>query len=460
MRKNRWATDGGVTGWMAMVVVSAAAAWHVSPAAGAAQGGGRTTLGGSAVQGQYLKGHGGDTYVGIFVHAPELPSVRHTRAPMAVSLVVDTSGSMAGAKIQNARMAAASLLESLRDGDLVSVYAFNNGVTQIAPATMLNAGNRSGLMQRVQGLYAAGGTNLHGGLSRGVSMMAAAPPTHSVRRIFLISDGRANVGPSDAASLGQLAASATEWGTQITAIGVGYDYDQSTLSAIAVRSSGRLYHLAQPQQMAAILEQELSTMARSVALNAVLELHPAAGVTFLPGGTTGVTIRGGKAVLSLGALRAGQRREVLVRARLHTDRVGAHRLGDARLTYARPGESARRTEWAHIGYQVTQDAGVARRSAQPAVVALVAEHVANQAQLRAAEHLRQNRGAAAAAELNRAEQRLRQALPQAPPRVRRRMQRRARSLGGAARSAASASGRAAAEAAYENQDAAMEAEGY
>jgi uncharacterized protein (DUF58 family) len=57
---------------------------------------------------------------------------------MAVSLVVDTSGSMSGEKIENARLAASSLIETLSDGDLVSIYAFANGVAEVAPPTTVD----------------------------------------------------------------------------------------------------------------------------------------------------------------------------------------------------------------------------------------------------------------------------------------------------------------------------------
>ena len=95
---------------------------------------------GAPVRTRVFVGADGETYVGVWVDAPETvpgQAVR-SRPPMALSLVVDVSGSMSGAKIQNARVAASSLLESLTDGDIVSIYAFNNGVTEIAPPTQVN----------------------------------------------------------------------------------------------------------------------------------------------------------------------------------------------------------------------------------------------------------------------------------------------------------------------------------
>ena len=92
---------------------------------------------GSPVRTQVQVGANGETYVGVWIDAPnQAPgAVAQVRPPMALSLVVDTSGSMSGAKIQNARMAAASLLETLADGDIVSLYAFSNALDLVCQIT-------------------------------------------------------------------------------------------------------------------------------------------------------------------------------------------------------------------------------------------------------------------------------------------------------------------------------------
>jgi Ca-activated chloride channel family protein len=325
---------------------------------------------------------------------------------MAVSLVVDTSGSMAGDKIRNAQMAASSLLESLSDGDIVSIYGFSNTVTEIAPPTVMNAGSRGMLMQRVNLLVANGGTNLYEGMQAGVQRMAQAPPTHSVRRVFVISDGRANVGLSDPTSLGNLAATATEWGTQITAIGVGYDYDPQTLQVMAVRSAGRLHHLGAPHQMAAILEQELSLMARSVALSAYIEVVPAANVIILEGATTGAVLENGRLRFPLGALHVGQRREILFRVRMNTSEMGQRPLATARLVYQSPEDRASRTQSTELRYEITHDARAASTSHAPRVAAMVAQHDANVAQRQAADLMAQGQAQEAARRLETARTRL------------------------------------------------------
>ena len=79
------------------------------------------------------------------------------------------------------------IARELQDGDVVSIYSFDNGVREIAPPTVVGANSRGGLMQSVQYLHAGGGTNMYAGVQVGVNRLANAPPTHSVRRLVFTS---------------------------------------------------------------------------------------------------------------------------------------------------------------------------------------------------------------------------------------------------------------------------------
>jgi Ca-activated chloride channel family protein len=382
---------------------------------------------------------------------------------MAVSLVVDTSGSMSGDKIEHARMAASSLLESLADGDIVSIYAFANGVAEVAPPTVMDPATRGDLMNRVRYLHAGGGTNLYGGVSTGLQRLAQAPASHPVRRIFLVSDGQANVGPSDPQTLGHLAANGTEHGAQISAIGVGLDYDEHTLGSLAVQSSGRLWHLEHPHQLAAILEGEVQLLARTVATNAVIEIHPAPGVTILEPMTPGASVQGNVLRVPLGTVFAGQHRDVLFKARVDTARPGARELATAQLRYVTPGATTTpATQVAPLRYEVVRDTRAAEASAAPRVVAMVANVEAAVAQQRAAEALMRGDRVEAERQFQFADDRIDGALA-APvdAEVRTRLQSsQTRLRATRARAAEAPSPAAARGAALDAYDNAMEASGY
>jgi Ca-activated chloride channel family protein len=373
-------------------------------------------FGGAPANTRVLVGADGETYVGVWIDAPSHPGAIAVQVPIALSLVIDTSGSMEGEKIANARMAAASMLETLSDGDVVSVYAFSNGATEIAPPTVVDPTSRAALMARVQGLVATGGTNMWDGLRAAQAVLAQTPATHSVRRLVLISDGHANIGPSDTASMQNLAANGTEWGIQVSAIGVGLDYDERLLAVLAVQSSGRVYHLQHPAQMAEILREELQLLAQTIGTDAVVEIAPASGVEFLGVESLGATLEEGRVRVPIGALHAGQRREILVRARIDTSAVGARELGQARLQYRDATEGrAVQDRTVALAYEVTDDRSAVEASAAPRVTAMVAARRATEAQLQAAAALERGDVDVAAMQFQFAADRYAEGEQAAPP---------------------------------------------
>jgi Ca-activated chloride channel family protein len=196
-----------------------------------------------------------ETMLGVWVDVPI--AVKQTVPSSAVSLVVDTSGSMGGAKIAHARSAALALVEKLSNGDLVGLHSFSDEAQERLPLTRLSADSRALFSSAVSHLTPSGGTNLFEGLRSAERAVFAAPATHPVKRVVLISDGKANVGPSTPDVLGALAARGSQHGIQVTAVGVGLDYDENTLNALAMSSNGRLYHMSEPRELTAILQQEM-----------------------------------------------------------------------------------------------------------------------------------------------------------------------------------------------------------
>jgi Ca-activated chloride channel family protein len=337
-----------------------------------------------------------ETVLGVWIDVPTGAQKKH--APAAVALVIDVSGSMAGAKIDNARSAAHALVEKLADGDIVSIHSFSDEARERVAPTQLDRGSRAAIYRVIDSLDAAGGTNLFDGLRLGESRSFNAPATHPVRRVVVISDGAANIGPSTPEILGELASRGAENGIQVTAVGVGIDYDEHTLNALAMRSSGRLYHISEARELSAMLESELGLLQSTAATNAVLEVVPAPGVQIL--GVDGLRTEwgpNGALRFPLGTMFGGQHREMAIRVRVTAQVDGAHPLASVRFHFRDPADgNLDRVQEVVARYQVTSDHGAIEQHLNAKTQTIVTTQEASRAALAAADSL--NKGSYESAE--------------------------------------------------------------
>jgi Ca-activated chloride channel family protein len=346
-----------------------------------------TWLGASGASDFVLAGTN-ETFLGVWVDVPT--NIKKIQAPAAVALVIDTSGSMAGPKMDNARVAAKALVDKLPDGDILSLHTFDDNAQERVSPVVLSASSRQRLHSVISALAPNGSTNMFDGLRQGEGRVMGAPATHAVRRVVVISDGVANVGPSTPELLGELAARGADRGVQVTALGVGLDYDENTLNALAIRSAGRLYHLGEPREMASILEREMGLLKATAVTNAVVEIIPAPGVQLL--GADGVRsdwVSGGGLRVALGTLFGGQHREMLVRVRVTSAASdGTHPLASVRLHFADPSEgNLARVQEIVARYTVTGDRGQLERHANARTQGIIAVQEAGKLAVQAAQRV-------------------------------------------------------------------------
>lgn len=198
------------------------------------------------------------------------------RVPLAMALVLDRSGSMAGLPIEAAREAAQGLITRLHPDDLAGVVLFDDQVETLGePAT---GPMQVGLLGALAQVQARGSTNLSGGWLRGRDQMAALTGRDGVRRVLLLTDGQANHGITEPDRLAALARSARAQGITTSAIGFGPGYDEALLKGMADAGGGNLWHIERPDQAAQVFHEELGGLQSLAAQNLAVELRPGSGV--------------------------------------------------------------------------------------------------------------------------------------------------------------------------------------
>ncbi|WP_437765649.1 VWA domain-containing protein [Sorangium sp. So ce281] len=203
------------------------------------------------------------------------------RPHLSVHLVLDTSGSMAGAPIDSARRAAQALVDRLAPADDFSLTAFSSDAEVVIEDGPVGP-RRAAIRRAIEGLREGGGTNIGAGLSLGYAQ-ASRPgiPEDAVRVVLLVSDGRATSGLTHRERLAWLALDAFQRGIQTSALGLGEDFDGQLMSSIASDGAGGYYYLRHPEQIAPALSTELDKRLDPVATAVEVRVRLKAGVDLL-----------------------------------------------------------------------------------------------------------------------------------------------------------------------------------
>jgi Ca-activated chloride channel family protein len=226
---------------------------------------------------------------------PPTQPVQPNRRPVALALVIDRSGSMAGpaasaitpdqsgvggddtgqpSKLGFVKAATLRLLDLMHDGDAVALVVFDDTIQVVKPLTVLGAKARIALAAAIKGIETGGSTNIEGGIKLGLAQFSKSVRKQFGCKLVLLSDGEANVGEQRPAVLAEHAAGAAHNGVTISTLGFGFDYNIALLSHLAEAGNGDFTHIESLQSLDAVLREEFTAAAEVTAraVDVVLEL--------------------------------------------------------------------------------------------------------------------------------------------------------------------------------------------
>jgi len=237
---------------------------------------------------------GGGLHLLVRAEPPAKP-VPANRRPIALALVIDRSGSMAGpaasaitpdqpgvggddtgqpSKLGFVKAATLRLLDLMHDGDAATLVVFDDTIQVAKPLTVLDAKARVGLAAAIRGVETGGSTNIEGGLKLGLSQFSKSVRKQFGCKLVLLSDGEANVGEQRPAVLAEHAAGAAHNGITVSTLGFGFDYNIALLSHLAEAGNGDFTHIESLNSLDAALREEFTSAAEVTAraVEVLLEL--------------------------------------------------------------------------------------------------------------------------------------------------------------------------------------------
>lgn len=252
--------------------------------------------------------HGGQVYADLTL-AADKGSGSEVRAPVSLAIVLDTSGSMSGEKIEEAKRSAIRLVRDMRAEDEVAFIRYSDS-SELVQSLARVSEVREGLIRRIEGITANGGTNIPSGLKLGKDALRNAAGDH-VHRIVLMSDGL----DSSKAEADRLAAAAAAEGTVTSSLGIGLDFDEGYMSSVASAGHGNFAFVKDGASLGAFLEKELTETAHTVVQNASVRIRIPSGLAFVRASGADARMEGGELVVRAGSLFGGDERRILLEFR-------------------------------------------------------------------------------------------------------------------------------------------------
>lgn len=240
------------------------------------------------------------------------PSEQEERQAMDLICVLDVSGSMTGAKIQQVKEAMRFVISQADPRDRLSVVPFNSSAGLSLPLSRMTAQGKDAANVATVRLTAGGGTSIASGLSVALSVMEQRRQRNKVAAILLLTDGQDG---RTRAQLPSLLERASSVGCALYAFGFGADHDAALLGDIAERARTPFTFVEDTSNVAEAFAGAVGGLSSVVAQGVELTLEcgmelkavhtPFAVQREEAGGLT-------RAVVTIPDVFAGERRDVLV----------------------------------------------------------------------------------------------------------------------------------------------------
>ncbi|MEZ6037308.1 MAG: VIT domain-containing protein [Planctomycetota bacterium] len=204
--------------------------------------------------------------------------------PRCVQLVVDTSGSMKGAKIEQAKASLHVFLESLREVDRFQVITFASSTQKFFDAPMpATCDNLAAAHARVDSLQALGGTNIGDALRLALESVPTGDGDEVLLpQIVFVTDGEPTVGLTRPEQILELTKVSDKQATRIFALGVGDQIDVRLLDDLVAQHRGARDFVGNTEKIEAKVDALCQKISRPALTDVevrcdgldVLDVHP------------------------------------------------------------------------------------------------------------------------------------------------------------------------------------------
>jgi len=275
------------------------------------------------------------------------------RAPVALALVLDKSGSMEGRPMEQLKIAVKYLVDRLTPADLLTIVTFGEESEIVMPLRRVM--NTDLIKQHVDMIRPRGTTNLWAGITDAVTQLFSTDAPHHIKRVLLLTDGEANEGITDYQSIITEVRARHLAGMSYSTLGMGIEYNEELMMAIAKNTGGNYHFIEHPDEIPMVFERELGSLFGVVGNEARLKLDLRKDTEVTRAFGLECETRDGTVTINLPALEAGKTQPVLVELRMEKHPPARFKKLDAELSYLPFGQTERVSQRASVVFEFTLD---------------------------------------------------------------------------------------------------------
>ena len=211
--------------------------------------------------------------------------VKLTPPELNIAIAIDVSGSMSSpvnrkahpfyhfkgrqkevinsnpeSRIEQAIKVAKKTLDNMKNGDYISIIAFNQEAKTIIESVKLTAENRENIRNKIENLNASGMTDLYSGWLESIEQISTNMKQEGnyINRVLLLSDGDITYGVNDSQKICQNVDKIARKGVSLTTFGIGEDFNEDLLQQMAVSGQANSYYIDDADKMEQVFQDEFN----------------------------------------------------------------------------------------------------------------------------------------------------------------------------------------------------------
>ena len=178
-------------------------------------------------------------------------SKKSIQRPLNLALVLDRSKSMIGERMEMVKDNSIRLLRQLGENDIISIVTFSDRAEILVPPSQISDIHL--IESKISRIQPDGSTEIFQGLSAGIAQIRQNRIPGYINHLILFTDGRTYGDEDQCLELGREAA---EEGVGISGLGIGNDWNDEFIDALAGCAGGVSMYVSGPKDLKRFLEQK------------------------------------------------------------------------------------------------------------------------------------------------------------------------------------------------------------